>query len=108
MRASCWMRPAMEPGKRCTAGGVAHNAANSAGSASAIGPGSMDPNRSRILAGPRNACSMGVLLVEHHPDQQGERAVGEHLVGGGLLSDLQGHGSSVPVGLDGEHRARRV
>jgi hypothetical protein len=33
----------------------------------------------------------GVLLVEHHPDEQRERAVVEHRVGPGVTGDVDGH-----------------
>src|SRR4051794_38541021 len=52
-------RSAIDPGKRWIAGGVEQSALNSAGSAAAIADGSMLPNRSSTLAGPRNACSIG-------------------------------------------------
>jgi len=35
----------------------------------------------------------GVLLVEHHPHEQGERVVGQHLVRGGVAGDVDGHPS---------------
>src|SRR4051812_24942525 len=41
------------------AGGVEQSALKSSGSAAAIAAGSMLPNRSSTLAGPRNACSIG-------------------------------------------------
>jgi hypothetical protein len=33
-----------------------------------------------------------ILLVEHHPDEERERAVGEDLVGVGFAGDVDGHG----------------
>ena len=57
--ARVWSLAVMEPGNRWIAGGVEHNRASSSGSAAAIAAGSIEPNRSSTLCGPRNACSMG-------------------------------------------------
>jgi hypothetical protein len=42
----------------------------------------------------------GVLLIEHHADEQGERGLGQNLVGDLVASDvdgrLRGHGSILP------------
>src|SRR5664279_4676562 len=55
-----WTRPAIEPGKRCTAGGLEHSAASYYGSAAErAATSSCPPIRSAITAGPENAFSMG-------------------------------------------------
>jgi hypothetical protein len=42
---------------------------------------------SRPPAGSRLAASLTHVLVEQHPEQQGERIATEQLVGGGVLGD---------------------
>ena len=44
--------------------------------------------------GPRNACSIGYCWSSIMPDQQRERVVGQHLVGGVVAGDVDGH---VPI-----------
>src|SRR5665647_2664287 len=67
VRTTAWMRPAIEPGNRCTAGGVAHSAANSSGEASAIRAGSRPPIRSASLSGPAKAVSIGTCWSRSIP-----------------------------------------
>src|SRR3954447_12085734 len=67
MRATACTFWAIDPGNRCTAGGSEHSEANCSGSAAAMSDGVRLPNRSRIFAGPRNACSMGYCWSSSMP-----------------------------------------
>ena len=48
-----WMRPAIEPGKRCTEGGCLHTSTNASGSCAAICAASRCPSRARSFAARR-------------------------------------------------------
>jgi hypothetical protein len=57
---------------------------------------------------PQVTASLTHVLVQQHPDQQGERVAAEQLVGGGVLGDAkQRHLGSVParapVAIRGDH-----
>src|SRR3954463_4977403 len=67
MRATACTFCAIEPGNRCTAGGSEHSEANCSGSAAAISAGSRLPKRSRIFAGPPNACAIGYCWSRSMP-----------------------------------------
>ena len=101
IRATAWIRSAIEPGNRCTAGGSAHSDANCSGSAAAICAGSRLPNRSRIFAGPANACSIGYCWSRSMPHSSANGESVEHLVGVLVAGDVDGHPAIMPTGCPG-------
>src|SRR4051794_26321510 len=101
----------MLPGYRCTAGGVAHSAANASGSWAAIVAGSRwsAPRRSAIFCGPAKARSIGNCWSSSMPasSANGSRSSSASAAG----SPVRARGIAVLVlflGLDRENGAGRV
>ncbi len=92
-----WVRFAIEPGYRCSAGLARNTASSAAGSIAAISAASRWSDAQPPLEQERRAEGPlhRDLLVEQHPDQHGERLLREQPVGLGVGREVQRVG---PVG----------